>query len=346
MAAALTCGRTLPILSRLRLPQWLNASCRVQAYVSTAERPPTTSTSSIFSSRAKIANNCVPWLRNSRTRSNFEKNFEVEEVYDGDVSCIQVAKCKLNDEKVVIKKFKKAKLMERPDLQHKMKLEWDIHSSLEHPNIIQAYLGMEFETSVGLFMEYAGDSDAFSYMSAKQRIALREQDAKQLIMDVLQALHYLHEQGVVHRDIKSENVFRTSSGQWKLGDFGSALRLGDEKALNRQPWKLEGTFSFAPPEYIMIWNGFTRRDLFNATSFKLDAWSVGALAYDVLVGRPPFALHDNITREAEQKAICQQDPHFPSGLSYSAVSFLKQCLEKDPQKRPSIKQLMHHQWFD
>lgn len=75
-----------------------------------------------------------------------------------------------------------------------MKLEWDIHSSLEHPNIIQAYLGMEFETSVGLFMEYAGDSDAFSYMSAKQRIALREQDAKQLIMDVLQALHYLHEQ--------------------------------------------------------------------------------------------------------------------------------------------------------
>lgn len=79
---------------------------------------------------------------------------------------------------------------------------------------------------------------------------------------------------------------------------------------------------------------------------QLDAWSVGALAYDVLVGRPPFALHDNITREAEQKAICQQDPHFPSGLSYSAVSFLKQCLEKDPQKRPSIKQLMHHQWFD
>lgn len=74
---------------------------------------------------------------------------------------------------------------------------------------------------------------------------------------------------MVHRDIKSENVFRTSSGQWKLGDFGSALRLGDEKALNRQPWKLEGTFSFAPPEYIMIWNGFTRRDLFNATSFKV-----------------------------------------------------------------------------
>lgn len=57
---------------------------------------------------------------NPTCRSNFEKNFEVEEVYDGDVSCIQVAKCKLNDEKVVIKKFKKAKLMERPDLQHKV----------------------------------------------------------------------------------------------------------------------------------------------------------------------------------------------------------------------------------
>lgn len=58
--------------------------------------------------------------------------------------------------KVVIKTFKKAKLLSRPDLQQKLKQEWEIHASLEHPNIIRAYLAAEDDSSVGLFMEYAG----------------------------------------------------------------------------------------------------------------------------------------------------------------------------------------------
>jgi len=73
----------------------------------------------------------------------------------------------------------------------------------------------------------------------------------------------------VHRDIKSENVFRTASGVWKLGDFGSSLRIGDERILNKQVLKLEGTFSFAPPEYISIWNAFNKQQLLSATSFKV-----------------------------------------------------------------------------
>ena len=76
-------------------------------------------------------------------------------------------------------------------------------------------------------------------------------------------------QGIVHRDIKSENVFRTVSGAWKLGDFGSSLRIGDERLLNKQVVKLEGTFSFAAPEYISIWDEFTRPQLVQATTFKV-----------------------------------------------------------------------------
>jgi len=59
---------------------------------------------------------------------------------------------------VVIKSFKKEKLLQRPDLQQKLKQEWDIHTALlDHPNIIQAYLATEDDSSVGLFMEYAGE---------------------------------------------------------------------------------------------------------------------------------------------------------------------------------------------
>jgi hypothetical protein len=64
-------------------------------------------------------------------------------------------------------------------------------------------------------------------------------------------------------------VFRTECGTWKLGDFGSALRLGDARALERQVLKLEGTFSFAAPEYVRIWKGFQRSQLLEATSFKV-----------------------------------------------------------------------------
>lgn len=73
----------------------------------------------------------------------------------------------------------------------------------------------------------------------------------------------------MHRDIKSENVFRTGSGVWKLGDFGSSLRIGDKRALEKQVIKLEGTFSFAAPEYIAIWSAFNRTQLLDATSFKV-----------------------------------------------------------------------------
>ncbi|GBF88676.1 hypothetical protein Rsub_01575 [Raphidocelis subcapitata] len=338
---------------------------RTRAYLSTAAEPASaeepapksTPAPTIFSSRAKIAPTCPEWLKRSKSRTNLEKSFNLEEVYDAEYSSVQIATPKAapaqagvgaaGPHKVVIKTFKKPKLLMRPDLQQKLKQEWDIHTALlDHPNVIKPYLATEDDAAVGLFMEYAGESDAYSYLSAKQRLSLREDDARQLMHDVLSALLYMHEQGIVHRDIKSENVFRTDCGTWKLGDFGSALRLGDGRSLERQVLKLEGTFSFAAPEYVRIWKGFQRAQLIEATTFKLDSWSAGALAYDVLCGRAPFALREGISREDETEAVLRTDPEFPSGLSYNAVSFMMQALEKCPQKRPSVRQLLAHPWFE
>jgi aurora kinase len=300
----------------------------------------------LFSSRAKIAEACPRWLRQSRSRSNVEKNFHLEDLYDSDVSSVHIATHKANQEKTVIKMFKRDKLANRVDLQNKVKQEWDVHSSLSHPNIIKSYLALEDSQGVKLFMEYAGESDAYSFISNKQRLCLREADACQLVYDVLTALSFMHGQGIVHRDIKSENVFRTASGVWKLGDFGSSLRIGDKRELDKQTVKLEGTYSFAAPEYITIWDGFNKTQLLEATTFKLDSWSVGALAYDVLCGHAPFAPYEDISRDKEKSAILHLEPEYPSGLSYNAVSFLMQSLEKNRQKRPTVPQLQAHPWFD
>lgn len=75
-------------------------------------------------------------------------------------------------------------------------------------------------------------------------------------------------QGIVHRDVKSENVFRAGH-VWKLGDFGSCLRIGDKRVFDKQVTKLEGTFSFAAPEYVAIWNAFNKTQLIEATTYKV-----------------------------------------------------------------------------
>lgn len=164
---------------------------RARAYVSTAAAEPAPDAApapappakapTIFSSRAKIAPACPAWLKSSKARANIDKSFSLEEVYDADYSSVQIA-TPLSaappaaasaassssssaagggggavPHKVVIKTFKKAKLLSRPDLQQKLKLEWDVHSELEHPNIIRAYLAAEDDSSVGIFMEYAGE---------------------------------------------------------------------------------------------------------------------------------------------------------------------------------------------
>eukprot|EP00878_Enallax_costatus_P029912 GHUV01032480.1.p1 GENE.GHUV01032480.1~~GHUV01032480.1.p1 ORF type:complete len:482 (+),score=92.88 GHUV01032480.1:534-1979(+) len=440
-------------------------SCHVCAVSSLAqpvlERPSDT-VKPLFSSRAKIAEACPPWLKQSRSRSNVEKNFHIEDLYDSDVSSVHIATHRSNQEKTVIKMFKRPKLENRVDLQNKVwrlmlcvwhglpmqlglyssespglsaaagslvprtagalaeilsvltarhgyvcaatsqqhtadagqqvfllavkngeqlqnisesnmtlkgrqpctgvvhlvttyraclcvqaqvKQEWEVHSSLSHPNIIKSYLALEDADGVKLFMEYAGESDAYSFITNKQRLCLREADACQLVYDVLTALRYMHSQGIVHRDVKSENVFRAGR-VWKLGDFGSCLRIGDKRVFDKQVTKLEGTFSFAAPEYVAIWSAFNRAQLIEATSYKLDSWSVGALAYDVLCGRAPFAEHEIVTRDEEKKAILYKEPDYPSGLSYNAVSFMMQALEKNRQKRPTVAQLQAHPWFD
>lgn len=73
-------------------------------------------------------------------------------------------------------------------------------------------------------------------------------------------------QGIAHRDIKPENVFHTADGVWKLGDFGSAVWL---ERLDKRPLKLEGTFSFAAPEYVALWDKCTSSQLQAATTKKV-----------------------------------------------------------------------------
>jgi hypothetical protein len=152
---------------------------------------------------------------------------------------------------------------------------------------------------------------------------------------VLQGLCYLHNQGVIHRDIKGANILTTKEGHVKLADFGVAKRLG-EVSTGKAAWgqdDVAGTPYWMAPEVIEM----------SPASTASDIWGVGATIIELLTGAPPyFSL-------AALPALFRivQDPHppLPDSISPALRDFLMQCFRKDPVTRLTARKLLEHQWL-
>lgn len=147
---------------------------------------------------------------------------------------------------------------------------------------------------------------------------------------VLQGLQYLHDQGVIHRDIKGANILTTKDGTVKLADFGvstSTLAGPDKEA------QVVGTPYWMAPEIIQ---------LSGATSAS-DIWSVGCTVIELLQGKPPY--HNLAAMPALFAIVNDDHPPLPEGVSPAARDFLMQCFQKDPNLRVSAKKLLKHAWI-
>ncbi|KAK0728591.1 hypothetical protein B0T26DRAFT_178050 [Lasiosphaeria miniovina] len=147
---------------------------------------------------------------------------------------------------------------------------------------------------------------------------------------VLQGLQYLHEQGVIHRDIKGANILTTKDGTVKLADFGvstSTLAGPDKEA------QVVGTPYWMAPEIIQ---------LSGATSSS-DIWSVGCTVIELLQGKPPY--HNLAAMPALFAIVNDDHPPLPEGVSPAARDFLMQCFQKDPNLRVSARKLLRHPWI-
>ncbi|KAK3308946.1 uncharacterized protein B0T15DRAFT_123834 [Chaetomium strumarium] len=147
---------------------------------------------------------------------------------------------------------------------------------------------------------------------------------------VLQGLQYLHDQGVIHRDIKGANILTTKDGTVKLADFGvstSTLAGPDKEA------QVVGTPYWMAPEIIQ---------LSGATSAS-DIWSVGCTVIELLQGKPPY--HNLAAMPALFAIVNDDHPPLPEGVSPAARDFLMQCFQKDPNLRVSARKLLRHAWI-
>ncbi|EPX72381.1 STE/STE11/CDC15 protein kinase Cdc7 [Schizosaccharomyces octosporus yFS286] len=228
-----------------------------------------------------------------------------------------------NGETVAVKRIKVSKIM-KMDLSV-IKMEIDLLKNLDHPNIVKYRGSYQFDDSLCIVLEYCENGSLHSICKNFGKIP--ENLVAIYTYQVLQGLHYLHNQGVIHRDIKGANILTTKDGTIKLADFGVATKMNalDEHSVVGSPY-------WMAPEVI---------ELIGATTSS-DIWSVGCTVIELLEGTPPY--YDLDPTAALFHMVKDEHPPFPSNISLSAKNFLAQCFQKDPNLRIGTKKLLKHQW--
>ena len=198
----------------------------------------------------------------------------------------------------------------------RLETEARVAATLNHPGIVTIY---DFEAGFdGYFiaMEYV-EGEPLSTLLKKNPELVRSQ-LPQMLRRIARALQYAHAHNVIHRDLKPANILRTSEGAVKLLDFGIAARL-DSEGGDASP--VCGTPYYMAPEQI-------RGDVPSPSS---DIYSLGATAFHLATGRPPFAKGNVINAHLEQEP---PDPKLLApGLDIGLAEIILTCLNKDPEQR-------------
>jgi tRNA A-37 threonylcarbamoyl transferase component Bud32 len=242
----------------------------------------------------------------------------------GSYGIVHLAKNKFTDQNVAIK------IIRKKDIKHEaqLKKEIDILKICKHPNIVKLIEVIESSHSIALVMEYLSGGSLESCGSTFFDTA-RVRD----IMDSLtSALFYLKELGIIHRDIKRDNIIfvsnHLSTSDIKIVDFGLTSICYPEAKLKGSV----GTASYISPEQILS----------EKYNFKTDIWSLGVVFYFLLCGRLPFIGVDILS------VILNKEPKYESILSVrgqAALDLVAKMLNKEPSERISIEKVRMHPFF-
>ncbi|NXK72043.1 NUAK2 kinase, partial [Amazona guildingii] len=227
---------------------------------------------------------------------------------------------------VAIKSIRKDKIKDEQDLVH-IRREIEIMSSLNHPHIIAVHEVFENSSKIVIVMEYASKGDLYDYISERQW--LTEQEARHFFRQVVSAVYYCHKNGIVHRDLKLENILLDANGNIKIADFGLSNVYQQDKLLQTYC----GSPLYASPEII------------NGRPYKgpeVDSWSLGVLLYILVHGTMPFDGHDYKTLV---KQITSGDYREPTKLS-DACGLIRWMLMVNPERRATIEDIATHWWVN
>ncbi|PSR88327.1 MAP3K epsilon protein kinase [Actinidia chinensis var. chinensis] len=208
--------------------------------------------------------------------------------------------------------------------------EIDLLKNLNHKNIVK-YLGsLKTKTHLHIILEYVENGSLANIIKPNKFGPFPESLVVVYIAQVLEGLVYLHDQGVIHRDIKGANILTTKEGLVKLADFGVATKL-TEADVNTH--SVVGTPYWMAPEVIEM----------SGVCAASDIWSVGCTVIELLTCVPPY--YDLQPMPALFRIVQDEHPPIPDSLSPDITDFLRQCFKKDARQRPDAKTLLSHPWI-
>ena len=235
----------------------------------------------------------------------------------------------------IIVAIKRISIYEIPEEQLKpIHMEIDLLKKLSHPNIVK-YIGKVYldcinsNKHLNIVLEYV-ESGSLSAI-AKRFKGFSESLISIYIKQVLQGLVYLHEQGIVHRDIKGANILTTKEGIVKLTDFGVATKLTE----STKRMSIVGTPYWMAPEIAYPSGSVTP---------ACDVWSLGCTVLELFTGSPPY--YELEPMQALFRIVQDDCPPIPDSVSGSLNSFLLKCFQKEPLIRVTAKELLEHSWIN
>jgi tRNA A-37 threonylcarbamoyl transferase component Bud32/Ca2+-binding EF-hand superfamily protein len=231
--------------------------------------------------------------------------------------------------KVIDKSNKPARFLEF------IKTEIEIMRFCKHENIIKFVDLFETADSIYIVQEYLQGGDLYYYYTEVMQKKISEDKIKHIMRQLGQGIKYLHEYGIIHRDIKPQNIMLTDKSGFpkvRIVDFGLSKVIGS----NEKASECLGTLNFSAPEIVKKM-GYNNR---------VDIWSLGVLIYYLLFDSLPFSDPDKQMLNVVTN-ICYKEYSIPNGYKVSTelLDLLKCCLEKNYDKRISIDEFLNHRWF-
>lgn len=267
---------------------------------------------------------------------------------------------KVIDKKKLLQITTKGMRNGRTNLLTQLKQEIEILDKLRHPHIIKLFGMFESETTLYVVTEYCSGGELFSFLTQQRFGVLQESLAKKLVKQVTSAVSYMHENGIIHRDIKLENILLLRNEDeedgitLKIIDFGLAKATGYMLSKhNLENQRVESVKGRAKTFFGTL--GYLAPEMFLKKTYNhsVDVWALGILTYVLLCGNFPFddspsqisKLRNNRKINLRERYRVKYPSRVRKKLSAEAKDFLTQLLDPNPTTRIPAQKALQHPWL-
>ncbi|XP_053921275.1 serine/threonine-protein kinase Nek1 isoform X7 [Cuculus canorus] len=252
-----------------------------------------------------------------------DKYIKVRKIGEGSFGKAILVKAKENGQQYVIKEINISKMSNKE--REESRREVAVLANMKHPNIVLYRESFEENGCLYIVMDYCEGGDLFKRINAQKGILFSEDQILDWFVQICLALKHIHDRKILHRDIKSQNIFLTKDGTIQLGDFGIARVLNSTAELART---CIGTPYYLSPE-------ICQNKPYNN---KSDIWALGCVLYEMCTLKHAFEAGN--MKNLVLKIISGPFPPVSTHYSYDLRNLLSQLFKRNPRNRPSVNSIL------